>query len=337
MRIRVLLSGVFSGVICLIALWYPWYVMDPARVAPDWPYQNRSIALPDWIPTAMLAFCGLTVFVFGWVSARWNWSKTWRQSLLSGLGAGLIAGCFIYDFIGAFHFGLIGQEGILNAFYTEVDKIKGIELLIEAISGTAVSIYLNFLAIMVGCIILGGLGGISSSIDLEDVWGKPPCDPDSWLFRIPAYTLTVTGLACMFVTLAGLLVLQESAIKAAVDNTLTGLNSLPIFIVIVAYIACLFMILLPMSLTWGWILRAWQGAGLWRILYGFWVVATLLILIWLFQFVPYFENLVLLFGLEFFQIIILGLIAIIFVAAGVGVGLLASPVNSSSSKYKGSD
>lgn len=337
MRIRVVLSGIFSGAICLAALWYPWFAMEPAGLAPDWPYQNRSILLPYWVPTAMLVFCGLTIFIFGWVSARWNWAGTWRASLLAGAGAGSIAGCLIYDFIGAFHFGLMGQSGILKVFYAEVSESRGIELLIEAIAGTALTMYPYFLAVMAGSIVLGGLGGVSSAIDVEDVWGKPPRDPDSWLFRLPGYTLTVSGFACMIVALAGLLVLQESAVKAAIANEITRLDAIPIFIVLSAYVTCLLMILLPMSLTWGWIIQAWKGAGLWRVLYGIWVILTLLMLVWLIQALPFQEGLRFVFGFEALQPMILGLLMILVLSIGVGLGLLSRPVSSSLAKYKGSD
>lgn len=337
MRIRTVLSGVFSGAICLVALWYPWFAMEPASLAPDWPYQNRSILLPDWVPTAMLAFCGLTIFIFGWVSARWNWARTWRASLLAGAGTGLIAGCLIYDFIGAFHFGLMGQSEILKVFYTEVNESRGIELLVEGIARTAFTLYFYFLAVMAGSIVLGALGGVLSAFDVEDVWGKPPRDPDSWLFRIPGFTLTVTGFGCMIVALAGLWVLQESVVETAITNNMTQLDTLPIFIVLSAYLTCLLMILLPMSLTWGWIIQAWKGAGLWRVLYGIWVALTLAMLLWLLQAFPFRDGLGFVFSLEAFQLPILGALVILILSMGIGVGLHSTPVSSSLAKYKGSD
>lgn len=145
MRIRVVSSGIVSGVFCLIALWFPWYMVEPAGIVPDWAYQNEAASFPDWLPTAVYAFCGLTIFAFGWVAARWNWSKTWRSSLLAGAGSGLIAGCIIYDFIGAFRFGVLGQEEILKVFYREVGETEGLTLLVDAISQTANMIYVNFI------------------------------------------------------------------------------------------------------------------------------------------------------------------------------------------------
>ena len=100
MRIRIVLSGIAAGIISLVALWFPFYAVEPAKFISDWTYAKFAATLPDWFTLAVVAFCGLVIFVFGWIAARWNWSENWRASLISGGGAGLLAGCLIYDFIG---------------------------------------------------------------------------------------------------------------------------------------------------------------------------------------------------------------------------------------------
>lgn len=262
MRIRVVLSGIVSAAICVIALWFPWYMMEPANIAPDWAYVDEAAILPAWLSTGMLVFCGLTLFAFGWVSARWNWAGNWRDSLLAGAGAGLIAGCLIYDFIGTFHFGLSGQEAVLRAFYTEVDDVTGLTLFVDSITETATQLYFNFLLTVAACALLSAMGGLASAVDAGDTWGRPPRAPDSWLFRIPAYSLTLTGCLWMIVTIAAFSVLQEVVIDAVVENELSGLNSFPVLISFSAYSVGWVLIFLPMSVTWGWLLRSWRSAGL---------------------------------------------------------------------------
>lgn len=277
MRIRVVGSGIVAGVFCLIALWFPWYMIEPAGIVPDWAYQNEAASFPDWLPTAVYVFCALTIFAFGWVAARWNWSKTWRSSLLAGAGSGLIAGCIVYDFIGAFRFGVLGQEEILKVFYREVGETEGLTLLVDAISQTANMIYLNFIFILFAATVLGGLGGLASSMDLEDVWGRPPRETQGWLFRLPAFTLSLTGYLCLIVMNAVLVILQKSVTDVGIENELTGVKMPPIFIILVAFLGCIVMILPPIAITWGWGLRAWKSAGLWKWLYGVWFAFTIFI------------------------------------------------------------
>ena len=82
MRIRVVLSGMVAAAFCILALWFPWYVMWPASVAPDWPYLNFAGTFPAWLETGVVIFCAFTLFTFGWISARWNWARNWHARLL---------------------------------------------------------------------------------------------------------------------------------------------------------------------------------------------------------------------------------------------------------------
>ncbi len=282
MRIRVVVSGVFAAAICIFSLWFPWYVVYPASVAPDWPYFSTPNTLPAWFEMAVIVFCGVTLFAFGWVSARWNWSKNWRDSLLSGAGAGLVAGCLIYDFIGAFHFALLGQEEILKAYFVELSQAEGISLMIGAVSKSAYYLYAYFFVAAFVSTILGGLGGLVSAIEAEDVWGTPPREPQGWLFRLSAYNFSIHGAAWTIVALAAILVLQESVVNAAIKNDLHKIDTMPVFISLSVYLACLTMTLFPLGMTWGWAIRSWKTAGIWRVLYVFWVGGTFSIIVYLF-------------------------------------------------------
>ena len=337
MRIRVVISGVISGAFCLAALWFPWYMAHPSTITADWAYREQAAALPDWLPTAITVFCGLTIFAFGWVAARWNWSKTRRDSLLAGAGAGLIAGCIIYDLLGAFHFGLMGQEDILRSLSSEVDQIQGLTLLVDGITESANLLYLNFILVIFACVIAGGLGGLASAFDLEDVWGSLPRSPEGWLFRIPAYSLTVTGLGCLIVMIAALTVLEEKTREIAIENNLAGLTTFPTFLLITAYLAALIMILSPMAVTWGWIARSWKNAGWLRILHVFWLVLSAGLTFWLLRGFVSYGGFSFLFDMGPFPYWFVWVTVIL----SAGMGFLAgywSPENSASDpKYRASD
>ncbi len=276
MRIRVVTSGIVSGVFCLIALWFPWYVVEPASIVPEWEYQTEATLFPTWLPAGVYAFCALTVFSFGWVAARWNWSKTWRSSLLAGAGSGLIAACIIYNIIGAFRFGLLGQAELLKAYYLETGQQgNGLALVFESVSVTEHLLYLNFIFILFGGTLVGGMGGLVSAVDLEDVWGNPPREPGFWLFQLPAYTLTLTGVALMIFIITYFGGFQDILDSSMTENELIDLKNSPSLVFAIAYLASYALIFPPIGLTWGWILRNWVATGSWNPIYGVWLATSL--------------------------------------------------------------
>lgn len=222
-----------------------------------------------------IIFCGVTIFAFGWVAARWNWSLTWRSSLLAGCGAGLLAGCLIFDFIGAFWFGLKGQEEVLRNYYTLLTEHQGLTILVNVITQTAVSIYLNFWAVVSACTFVGALGGLASAMDVKDVWGSAPREPANWLFRLSAYSLKLNGLLNIIVTIAVLTILPERVEKAMLESNMMGPTTLPPDIIAwLGYFTGTMMIFLPLGLTWAWLVRDWRTAGYGRILSAAWLVGT---------------------------------------------------------------
>lgn len=337
MRIRVVLCGIVAAAACILALRFPWYIVYPTNVAPDWYYLEFARGLPIWLETGVLIFCGFTLFTFGWVAARWTWAGNWRDSLLSGAGAGLIAGCLIYDFIGAFYYGLLGQENVLKAYSAQLTETKGMTLLIDAIASSAYYLYSNFLIVVVSCGVLCGVGGLASAFDVGDVWGSSPRNPEGWLFRLTAYTLSVNGAVWTIVALAAVMVLQDSVTDIVIKNNLSGLSTMPVFITFTVYMVGLAMTLFPLSITWGWTIRSWRSAGLWRALYALWVVATFLMTAPIF--VNFIRN-----GSVFFDFPINGIalpydwiFTFLALVAGLAVGLLSPPTIAPDSRYRASD
>lgn len=280
MQIRVVSSGIVSGVFCLAALWFPWYMMEPAGIVPEWVFVAEAELFPDWLPVGVYLFCALTVFAFGWVAARWNWSKTWRSSLLAGAGSGLIAGCIVYDILGAFRFGLLGQAEMLKSYYFETGVDNGLSLVFTSVFLTETLIYLNFILTLFAGSLVGALGGVVSAVDLDDVWGKPPHEPPPWLFKFPGYSLTLSGVGLMTFVISFFGVFQEILATSVIENNLTGFETMPSLVFHVGYFACYAVILPPTGLTWGWIFRDWREGGSLRPFYGIWLATSLVGLGW---------------------------------------------------------
>ena len=276
MRVRIVVPGIVAGLFCFTALWFPWYMVEPGGIVSGWAFQAAAESLPVWFPAAVYVFCALTIFSFGWVSARWDWSKTWRSSLLAGTGSGLIAGCIIYDLIGAFRFGLLGQAELLRSYYLEAGQNQnGLALVFETVMMTEYLLYLNFIVLLTAGALIGGMGGLISAVDLDDVWGKPPRETGSWLYRLPAYTLTLTGIGLMIFIITYFGGLQEILNSSMAENALSDLQNPPSFVFAIAYLASYALIFPPTGLTWGWIVRDWQATGYWNPLHGIWFAVSL--------------------------------------------------------------
>lgn len=263
MRIRVVISGIAASVICLIPLNLLYYKIEPSRFVQGWPAVEQATTFRNWLPTVVIAFCFVTIFASGWIAARWNWAATWRANLLAGAGTGLLTGCLIYDFIGAFWFSIKGQADVLMNFYTPVTEAEGTKILLEAVFQTGRSLYLNFIVVVLSCVVLGSLGALASAIDIQDFWGTDPRKPEGWLFRLPMYLLSIIGILCIIINVAVLDILGNRLVESAIQlkeqyGTQFDLHFSKESFVQVAYLSGLIFIFLPVSTVVGWIIRAWR-------------------------------------------------------------------------------
>lgn len=263
MRVRIVISGILAGLICLVPLYIQFYTLETAAIVPGWSRFFRPLALPDWFTAAVFIVCGLTLFAFGWVAARWNWAEDWKDSVFSGLGMGVIAGCLIFDFIGVFWFSVLGQAEVLENYFIQLTEAEGMRILLESIAQTGTFIFLNFAKVVLACAVLGGIGGLASAVfDVKDVWGNSPRKPEGWLFRSSAYFLTISGIINMILVIAVYSILweklTESITKADQDFDIQwSLDFNSALFYLYAYLVSLAFIFIPTGLTWGWTFRTW--------------------------------------------------------------------------------
>lgn len=286
MRIRTVLASLAAAAVCLIVLNFQYYIIGPARFVPGWSDGSLFANVPAWTSPIALIFCAITLFAFGWAAARWNWTDTWQSAMQSGAGMGVLAGCLIYDFIGAFWFSLRGNAEVLKNAYTQVTETEGTRILIESLLQTGTLLYLNFILILFLCALVGGLGGLASAlIDRKDIWGTDPRNPEGWLFRLPAYLLTIFGYFNIIIVVAVLNPFWETLIESAVELESTSdvqwtLESPAAFLVLFGYSAALVFVFFPAGITWGWIIRSWferRKAGFWA---AAWIFLTTLGVAW---------------------------------------------------------
>jgi hypothetical protein len=287
MRIRIVISGTVAGVIGQFILKYLLFTIRLGRDIPGWPDNGSSMVLPEWVDPALIGLALFVVFVSGWIAARWNWSRSWNSSFLSGAGSGLIAGALAYCMVGAFQAGVDGQAEILASLIRPVTETEGMAILLNSLTKTAVTTYLYLGTYLLGGTVAGALGGLASMLDRDDTWGKPVPPRDPWLFRLTGYGMTLNGFVNLIITIAVVQLLNETATKAVEENNLTGTISLPpVMILFISVMAGTLMICIPLGLTWGWLLRDWiverkrsSLSALWFLLtvgfVGYWLVKTM--------------------------------------------------------------
>jgi hypothetical protein len=146
----------------------------------------------------------------------------------------------------------------------------------------------------------------------------------------------------MIVMIAVFSTLQESVVKTVVDNELRDLNTpvfiIPVFIFLATYLVGLAMTIFPLSITWGWAIRAWRSAGLWRALYVIWVVATFYLAVdQLTRLFQYGSNLTYVISGELPVSYVMVFLLLAIIIAGLILGWLSEPVIIPDSRHRVSD
>lgn len=321
MRIRTVITGITAGAICLAAWWFQFYTTEVFSIVPGWFHTNQAAMLPGWMTGVILIFSGLVIFIFGWINARWNWADHWLAGLQSGSGMGLLAGCLIFDFVGVAWYSLHGQAEILMNYYNPLSDVEGTRILIEAIFITGTSLYMNFAWVLIACAALGGLGGLFSTVvGRTDFWGRDPRKPEVWLFRVPAYLLTIFGYLNMIVTVAVLSLLWEKTLNSAIKldkqyDIQWSVKPPGELFVLYGYLVGLIFIFLPVGITWGWIIRSWYVREKANVLGAVWIFSTTIGIAWVLM--RYFSN-----G-SYFQFHFEPILLMLVFLFGLGVGLTA--------------
>lgn len=278
MSLKTIFAGLLAALGSYFALMRLAYDMLPAQFIDGWasPFWEGVFEDQQVIITASI-FTAISLFLGGWLSALWNKARNWKESLRHGASAGLIAGALSFNLVGAPWAGLLAQQEIYKNLDLNLSELAGTEVLFNAIMRTIQQTYSMIWLFILPSIFLGALGGLLFALDLKPEDKSAPSAKTGWLFRLPAYTLSITGIisvilmymltSLLFDTLEDM-VTENNYVIALSPQLLSSFSSIITFL----------LFLLPYLLTIVWILRRWNKYPKSRFLSVFWILLPFLLL-----------------------------------------------------------
>ena len=281
MRLKTIASGVLASLGCYFSLMRLAYDALPAQLIADWPPPFwEGIIEEKWVSLAIVSFAALSLFLGGWLSASWNRARNWKESVRFGANAGLIAGALSFSFVGAPWAGLLAQKEVLEKVNISLTEIEGGRILVNAVVGTIQRSYSMVWEFLIPAIILGALGGILFVLDIKtDEKVKGP-RKSGWLFRLPAYTLSLSGIVSFIIMYAIIAVLPEIITTTAMDYSMVP-DLPPELILPITIASTIPFFAIPFLLSAIWVARRWgtdkQGGFLFLAwVFLFWVLVYFL-------------------------------------------------------------
>lgn len=311
MSLKTIVSGIIAATGSYLALMRLVYDYLPAQFVANWPSPPwEGLIEENWVNIAVLGFTALSLFLGGWLSASWNGARHWRESVRFGTNAGLIAGALNYNFVGAPWAGLVAQREVLEKANIALTEMEGGKILVNAVTNTIQQSYSAIWLFILPAIILGAFGGLFFALDIQPKEKKKEPRKSGWLFRLPAYTLTLSGLVSLIIMYALMLLLPEIIADSAIDfNTVPNIPPhllLPLTTVIIAP-----FFIEPFLLTIIWFTRRWKTHKQGRFLFFIWILFP-------FAFIYFLNNDSLKYLRTLFEI---GLASFIFTAFSIIIGI----------------
>ena len=283
MRLKTIVSGIIGFGGAYFALMRLMYDALPATILNEWPAPIwEGVVEEKWVQIAVFGFAALSVFLGGWLSASWNKARHWKESIRFGSSAGLISGALSFNFVGAAWAGLVAQREVLETTNIALTEMEGGKILVNAVTKTIQQSYSVIWLFILSALVLGALGGLLYVFDIRPKEKEMRPRESGWLFRLPAHTLTLSGIASFIVMYAIISILSEIIADTAVDyNMMPDLPPQLILALVVTSIIPLFGI--PFLLTLIWMIRRWKINKEGGILFFIWTV-------FLFALVYFFSN-----------------------------------------------
>ncbi len=276
MRLKTVFSGILAGVGLYFSLMRLAYDSLPAKFITGWrtPVWD-GVPSETQIALVVYGFAALSLMIGGWLAATWNKTQRLDDALAAGAGAGLIAGALGFSLVGGAWAGLLAQGEIYLNLGRNLSEKEGYQLILNEVSQTASQTPIMFWQFMIPAILLGTLGGFLAVLETRKEWKTVPRLESGWLYRLPAYTLTISGLVSFVMMFVVVNALQESATETLFNNMLAAPDLPPQVMLFVTSLTAIPLFLVPFLISLVWLLKGgkenqknWVLSVLWVLVLG---------------------------------------------------------------------
>lgn len=276
MRLKTVLAGILAGFGLHFSLMRLAYDSLPAEFISSWQAPIwQGILSTQQMNFIVYGFAALSLIIGGWLAAAWNKTRRLGDALAAGAGAGLIAGALGFSFVGGPWAGLMAQGEIYLSLSQKISEKDAYQLILNGVSKTASQTPLMFWKFIIPAVLLGILGGFLCALETRKEWENAPRLKSGWLYRLPAYTLTFSGLFSFVVMFVVMDSLQESATKTLFEKMLTAPDLPPQVMLFIASLTAIPLFVLPFFISLVWLIKSgkenrrnWVFSVLWTIFLG---------------------------------------------------------------------
>ncbi len=218
MMTKVSFTGIGTGIVLSVVMFYPLYVILPGNYVVEWSSGSPTLGIA-------LSFLGMLLLLAGGlVTALVTKTSSRKQGALLGSVAGSIAGLILYFGLGAAAAGVAGSGNLLvHGPNPASGEEQLLFLLAESILRTIVWTHQVFWGLLLGSVILGAIGGALAPPQVPDK-SMSTIKPDSQMgCMLAMVALLASGLS--LVVTVGIF----SLLTDAVANVVNEVNHSPSF------------------------------------------------------------------------------------------------------------
>jgi formylglycine-generating enzyme required for sulfatase activity len=211
MTSKVSLTGIGTGVLLLVVMYYPLYIILPGNYVVEWSSGSPTLGIA-------LSFLGMfMLLVGGLVTARVAKTSSRKQGALLGSAAGAIAGLILYLGLGAAAAGVAGSGNLLAHGPTPASGEEQLLILLaESVLRTVVWTYQVFWGLVLASATLGAIGGALTPPKIPDK-SNSAIKPDLHIGTILAIAAMLGSGLSLWIT-AVIFTLLPDGVASAVDK-----------------------------------------------------------------------------------------------------------------------
>jgi len=209
MTSKVSLTGIGTGVLLLVVMYYPLYVIFPGNYVIEWSSGSTTLGIA-------LSFLGvLLLLAGGLVTALVAKTGSRKQGALLGAVAGSIAGLILYFGLGAAAAGVAGSGNLLiHGPHPASGEEQFLILLTESVIRTIVWTHQVFWGLLLGSATLGAIGGALITHHVHDN-SMSTIKPDSPIGTIIAMAALMASGLSLWITVVIFALLPTSVANSA--------------------------------------------------------------------------------------------------------------------------